>query len=60
MDRLNTKEDNFDDLSISQEEFDEEDEIVGEEDAEAFDEEGQEVPEDDLDSMLADEDLDGG
>ncbi len=59
MDRLNAKEDNFDDLSISQEDFDDEEEMIGEEDAEIFDQEGQEVPEENLGSMEADEDLDG-
>jgi hypothetical protein len=33
--------------------------MIGEEDAEIFDQEGQEVPEENLDSMEADEDLDG-
>ena len=37
MDRLNPKEDNFDDLSISQEDFDDDEEMIGDEDAEVFD-----------------------
>jgi hypothetical protein len=37
MDRLNPKDNNFDDLSISQEKFDDEDDLI-EEDAEVFDE----------------------
>ena len=43
MDRLNPKEDNFDDLSISQEDFDDDEEMIGDEDAEVFDQEGEEA-----------------
>jgi hypothetical protein len=39
MDRLNPKDDNFDDLSISQESFDDEEELI-EESADVFNEEG--------------------